>query len=305
MTVKKIIPGLTQIMLTIPRGGFESFINAWLIKDEKRGRTVLIETGPASSVPKLLDDLIALGAGRIDYLVYTHVHMDHSGGAGQFIVSHPETKVIAPMRGRRHLVDPSRLIEGSRATLGDICDAYGMPQPLSEDALVPEDFELNGLEIIETPGHSPHHNSYIYDLDGARILFAGEVGGCCTEISGGGFFIRPATPHKFYYDTAISSLDKMLALSDIDLICYPHTGCSHKWRELLQAAKEQMTLWKEIISEQPKDVSVEEAVKAVMIKDPRMKLMDMLPEAEKSREKFFIRQSVNGYLGYIRSLENS
>lgn len=300
MTIKEIIPGLTQITLTIPRGGFESFVNSWLIEDVKRGRVVLMETGPAASVPKLADDLRTLGVEKIDYLVYTHIHMDHAGGVGQFHVIHPEARIIAPTKGRRHLVDPSKLLQGSRETLGALCDSYGMPQPLPGSALAPEGFAPEGLEIIETPGHSPHHNSYIFELNGRKILFAGEVGGCCTEVSDGKYFIRPATPHKFYYDIAMESLDKLLSLSGIDLICYPHFGCSRRWFELLTDAKAQMALWKDIISALPDDISLDDAVVAVKAQDPRMKLLAALPEAAGRREDFFVRQSVNGYLRYLK-----
>ena len=78
MNTKEILPGLIQIMLPIPRGGFGSFINAWLIKDTARGRTVLMETGPSVAIPQLLKDLDSLGVDKIDYLLYTHVHLDHS-----------------------------------------------------------------------------------------------------------------------------------------------------------------------------------------------------------------------------------
>ncbi len=138
-----------------------------------------METGPASSVPQLIEDLKQMSAGEPDYLLYTHIHLDHSGGAGQFHQKFPGTKIIAPLKGRPHLIDPERLIQGSRENLGDLCDVYGMPIPLPEEALADPNIELDGLEIIDTPGHAPHHSSYLYDLDGvgyfsrrgSRLLF--------------------------------------------------------------------------------------------------------------------------------------
>ena len=55
---------------------------------------------------------------------------DHAGGAGHFIRRHPYTKVLAPAKGRPHLVDPSKLIAGSRTSLGSLCDVYGEPLPV-------------------------------------------------------------------------------------------------------------------------------------------------------------------------------
>lgn len=299
MNTKEILPGLFQIMLPIPRGGFGSFINAWLIKDTARGRTVLMETGPSVAIPRLVKDLDSLGVDKIDYLLYTHVHLDHSGGAAQFCRSFPEAKVIAPARGRPHLIDPEKLIQGSRSNLGDLCDVYGMPEPLTENFFAHDGIKLDGLEIIDTPGHSPHHSSYVYDLDGIRILFAGEAGGCYFELPDGSVFMRPATPHKFYYETAMESLDKLIALGDIDLICYPHSGCSRKSKDLLMTAKTQMRLWLDIITSLGEGACTEEGVAAVKKADPVLALLEKLPEADRKREEFFLCQSVDGYIGYI------
>ena len=300
MNTKEIIKGLTEIILPVPRGGFESFIIGWHIDDKTRGRTILMETGPASSVPQLIEDLKQMNAGEPDYLLYTHIHLDHSGGAGQFHQKFPGTKIIAPLKGRPHLVDPERLIQGSRENLGDLCDVYGMPIPLPEEALADPNIELDGLKIIDTPGHAPHHSSYLYDLDGVRILFPGESAGCYFELPDGSVFMRPATPHKFFYETAMGSLQKLIDLGDADLICYPHSGCSRDPKGLLVMAKEQMAFWKDIISALPAGAGTEDGVKALLKHDPALAQIGKLPEKDREREAFFLRQSVDGYLGYVR-----
>ncbi len=300
MNTKEVIKGLTEIILPVPRGGFESFIIGWHIDDKTRGRSILMETGPASSVPQLIEDLKQMSAGEPDYLLYTHIHLDHSGGAGQFHQKFPGTKIIAPLKGRPHLIDPERLIQGSRENLGDLCDVYGMPIPLPEEALADPDIELDGLEIIDTPGHAPHHSSYLYDLDGVRILFPGEAAGCYFELPDGSIFMRPATPHKFYYETAMASLQKLIDLGDVDLICYPHSGCSRDPKGLLEMAASQMAFWKDIISALPADAGTEDGVKALLKNDPALAQIDKLPEKDREREAFFLRQSVDGYLGYVR-----
>lgn len=300
MNTKEIIKGLTEIILPVPRGGFESFIIGWHIDDRARERTVLMETGPASSVPQLVKDLEHINSGEPDYLLYTHIHLDHSGGAGQFHQKFPGTKIIAPLKGRPHLVDPTRLVEGSRENLGDLCDVYGMPIPLPEEALADPDIELDGLKIIDTPGHAPFHSSYLYELDGTRILFPGEAAGCYFELDDGSIFMRPATPHKFYYETAMASLQKLIDLGDVDLICYPHSGCSRDPRGLLEMAASQMAFWKDIISALPADSGTEDGVEALLKNDPALAQIDKLPEKDREREAFFLRQSVDGYLGYVR-----
>lgn len=300
MACSELFHGFYKINLPIPRGGFESFLDGWLIEDDVRGQNILVETGPSSAVPELIRSLGELGAPRIDYLIYTHIHLDHAGGAGLFIKSHPDTKVLAPSKGRAHLVDPSRLVEGSRATLGDLCDVYGETLPVPARNMMTDGAQIPGLTVIDTPGHAPHHSSYIYELGPRRILFAGEAAGCWFRLDDGSYFTRPATPHKFYYDTSMASLEKLLAQTDVDIVCFPHSGWLTDARAAFERAKKQMELWLAILSELPLDASREEAVSLILEKDPSMQSIDRLPENVKKRELFFIGQSANGYMGWIK-----
>ncbi|MPN10817.1 hypothetical protein SDC9_158114 [bioreactor metagenome] len=153
--------------------------------------------------------------------------------------------------------------------------------------------------MIDTPGHAPHHSSYIYELDGFRILFAGEAAGCWFRLDDGGCFMRPATPHKFFYDTAMASLNKLLSLQDIDLVCFPHSGYLKDARAVFEAARNQMALWLEILSSLPEKASPEAAVSALKAQDPMLAKLEKMPEMAGKREEFFIGQSAKGYLGWI------
>ena len=300
MACSELFPGFYKINLPIPRGGFESFLDGWLIKDDARCQNILVETGPATAVPELLRSLERLGRPRIDYLIYTHIHLDHAGGAGLFIKSHPDTRVLALERGRPHLIDPSKLLAGSRATLGELCDAYGEVLPVPAEQMITDDEEIKGLTVIDTPGHAPHHSSYIYELGGRRILFAGEAAGCWFRLEDGSYFTRPATPHKFFYDTSMASLDKLFALKDIDIVCFPHSGWLTDARAAFLRAKGQMELWLEILSVLPQNAEREDAIALILEKDPVMKKLGDMPENVRKRELFFIGQSANGYLGWLR-----
>ncbi len=300
MVCTELFHGFYRISLPIPRGGFESFLDGWLIMDEARGRNVLMETGPASAAPELFMRLEEFGSPRIDYLLYTHIHLDHAGGAGHFIARSPNTKVLAPAKGRPHLIDPARLAAGSRASLGGLCDVYGEPLPVPAENMLNSDLEISGLTVIDTPGHAPHHSSYIYELDGRRILFAGEAAGCWFRLEDGSYFTRPATPHKFFYDAAMDSLGKLMALDDIDLVCFPHSGWLTDRTSAFERAKAQMELWLSLLSELPPEAGRAEAVELLLRRDPVMSKLKELPEAVRKREKFFIGQSADGYLGWIR-----
>lgn len=299
MAAVEILPGFFKIGLPIPRGGFESFIDGWFIKDRERGQTILIETGPASAVPKLLESLREMDIQKIDYLIYTHIHLDHAGGVGHFMKQFPDTKVLAPEKGRKHLVDPSRLIAGSRSSLGSLCDTYGEPLPIPAGCLLDGPGQIKGLTVVDTPGHAPHHSSYIYELNGKRILFIGEAAGCWFRLPDGSCFMRPATPHKFFYDTEMESLNKLLDLKNIDIACFPHSGCTQHSHEVMERAKAQLELWLKTAEALPAGAGPEEMVQSLTEADPMMKKLEELPENVRRREEYFIRQSSKGFLGWV------
>lgn len=302
MGFKEIIPGLTEMDVHIERDGFDSFLSAWLIRDKARGQTILADMGPASSIPKLCADLKGLGAGRIDYLIFTHIHLDHSGGVGQFHEQYPDTKIIAPQGARAHLIAPDKLFEASLAALGaSLVGSYGKPLPLPSSAFTKE--MPDGLTEIPTPGHAPFHNAYLYEMGGKRILFPGEAAGFFCKLPDGGVYQRPATPHKFFYDTAMESIDRLLSVGGVDIICYPHYGCAvgAEAESALKNAKNQLMLWKKVISAFSADESFEKIFAALCEEDGLLRGGAKLKEtgAGAERERFFIWQSIRGFMGYI------
>jgi glyoxylase-like metal-dependent hydrolase (beta-lactamase superfamily II) len=86
----------------------------------EHGRAAFVDTGPNSAVPRLLSALEAHGLDRdaVDYVIPTHVHLDHAGGAGLLMQELPRAKLVVHPRGARHLSDPSVLLEGVRAVYG-------------------------------------------------------------------------------------------------------------------------------------------------------------------------------------------
>jgi glyoxylase-like metal-dependent hydrolase (beta-lactamase superfamily II) len=153
--------------------GRSQVICAWLVGD------VLIDPGPSSSIPALLDGL----AGTVPRVIaLTHIHLDHAGAAGSLVERWPDVRVWVHERGARHLIDPSRLLDSATRLYGDDMERlWGevLPVPADNVTVLHGGERLDGLEVAYTPGHASHHVCY-WHPDSATA-FVGDVGGVRIE----------------------------------------------------------------------------------------------------------------------------
>ena len=259
--------------------------------------TLLLDPGPSSTIPYLVELLEEQGVDVIDFVLLTHVHIDHSGGIGDLISLFPGAKVISHPRSFKHLIDPGKLWAGSLEVLGDLANRYGPIRPIPEKALLQTSPGIvPGLSVIDTPGHSSHHQSYLYTDRGTKLLFAGEAAGVYL----GDNYIRPATPPRFFFDVAYESLQKLISLEPT-IICYGHYGFTDDPTWLEKAAL-QMVLWRQVldkaITEQP-DINAEQALVLLEQHDPYLKRRHRFDDQVASRERCFLENSVRGFLQYL------
>src|SRR6516165_9466470 len=194
---------------------------AHLIVDD--GRAAFVDVGTNSSVPYLLAALDELGIARaaVDYLLLTHVHLDHAGGAGVLMQELPNARAVLHPRGAPHMTDPTRLIAGAEAVYGEerFRRMYGqlVPIPAARVRVVAdgERVTLGGrtLELLHAPGHAQHH--YVV-VDAAHAsIFSGDTFGISYRAldTARGAFITPSTvPTQFDPGQHIASIDRMLRL---------------------------------------------------------------------------------------------
>jgi glyoxylase-like metal-dependent hydrolase (beta-lactamase superfamily II) len=171
-------------------------------------RAAIVDTGPNSAVPLVLAALAELGIERdaVEYLFLTHVHLDHAGGAGALMRELPRATAVIHPRGAPHMIDPSKLIAGTRAVYGDEAYArlYGEILPITRERLViaqdGQRFELAGraFECVHTPGHALHHQAIVDH--GATSIFTGDTFGLSyreLDSARGPWIIPTTTPTQF------------------------------------------------------------------------------------------------------------
>jgi glyoxylase-like metal-dependent hydrolase (beta-lactamase superfamily II) len=198
------------------------FDAAYLVVEN--GRAAFIDAGTNHSVPRLLAALGALGldADAVDWVIATHVHLDHAGGVGLLMRNLPQARLVVHPRGARHLIDPARLVKSATTVYGaeEIERSYGTIVPVAAQRVLKSadgmTIELAGrsLLFLDTPGHAMHHHC-IWDAR-SRSLFTGDTFGLSYREfdTGRGPWIMPTTtPMQFQPEALRRSIARMLAFA--------------------------------------------------------------------------------------------
>ena len=285
---------LIEIKQKLP--GFNQFIGSWFYRGDIN---FVVDVGPANSVFRLIEALTEMKVETIDYVLLTHIHIDHAGGLARFLAHFPMATVICHEKGIRHLVAPEKLWEGSAKVLGEIAEIYGRLSPVEENYFISQNDTLNkDIVVIETPGHAPHHLSFVYN----GKLFVGEAGGNYLNIRGKDY-LRPATPPRFHLTTFLDSIEKLIQLEDMP-ICYAHFGKADSSHEMLKRNRDQILNWEKIIRKEllsdANDI-VERCVESLLSDDPELNAFQHMESNVQKRELFFIQNSIKGFLQYLES----
>lgn len=199
----------------------DDFGAAYLVTEA--GRAAFIDCGTGLSVPAMLAALTRVGftPEQVDWLIVTHVHLDHAGGAGLLMQQLPNAQLVVHPRGAPHMIDPARLIAGATEVYGaeEIARSYGpiLPVP-AERVVIAEDgyhVDLAGRQLlcIDTPGHARHHLC-VWD-ERSRSAFTGDTFGLSyreLDSDQGAFVVPTSSPVQFDPEPLKHSIGRLLAL---------------------------------------------------------------------------------------------
>jgi glyoxylase-like metal-dependent hydrolase (beta-lactamase superfamily II) len=198
----------------------DHFDAAWLVVN--KGRGAFIDTGTHFALPRLLGALesLDLTPDVVDWVIPTHVHLDHAGGVGSLMQHLPQARLLVHPRGERHMVDPSALWAGATAVYGEaeMARSYGVVHPVPAARVQVShdgqrlDWAGRGLELIDTPGHARHHHC-IWDPQ-TRGWFTGDTFGLSYrefDSPRGAWILPTSTPVQFEPEALQASIARLLA----------------------------------------------------------------------------------------------
>ncbi len=188
------------------------------------GHVALFDTGTRHSVPGVLAALRELGLGpeAVEWILASHVHLDHAGGAGALLAMCPNARLVVHPKGARHLIDPAKLVAGTQAVYGEQAfrTLYGEVTPAPAERVIEAadghtiDFHGRTLRFLDTPGHARHH--YCMHDSASNAIFTGDTFGISYrefDVDGRPFIFPTTTPVQFEPEALHASIDRLMALA--------------------------------------------------------------------------------------------
>ncbi|WP_276246246.1 MBL fold metallo-hydrolase [Haladaptatus sp. YSMS36] len=256
-------------------------------------RPAIVDAGIGTRYENILDALDELDIARedVEYILPTHIHLDHAGGAGYLAEELPNATVGVHEIGAPHLVDPTRLVEGTKQAVGDAWEFYAEPKPVPEDRIR----ELTDSDVIDlgnhtigvhhAPGHAPHQ--VIFHDPRNDAVFTADAAGIYHQDADRVLITSP--PPNFDLEQCIADVKLIDALQPSTLL-YAHYGPAEADTRLEDYAK-LLNEWVEQIALAKDELGDDEAVIAHFLDATDL---DELWGERKARDE--VSMNVNGVL---------
>ncbi|MDR7587038.1 MAG: MBL fold metallo-hydrolase [Armatimonadota bacterium] len=279
-------------------------VGAYLVLGD---RPALIETGPASTLPHLLEGIREAGVdpSRLQAAAVTHIHLDHAGGAGALARLIPHLEVYVHPVGAPHLADPTRLVASAARLYGEaLADLFGEIAPVPAGRLHPladgETVVLGSRTLVarDTPGHARHHHVFWDPATGD--LFTGDVAGVALP---GSRYVRAPTPPP---DLDVPAWERSLALirslrpRRLLLTHFgPHGDVEDLLDRLAESLHRHVELVRRLLAEGAGEDAIVDAVRAAARDEIARR--DGADAVARHEVIMPVRQSVLGLIRYIRT----
>jgi len=290
--VQQVAEGTYRVEAQIP--GLNTVFSFYFINDD--GVAALIEPGPAALIPTIQTALKNAGIDNLRYIIPTHIHLDHGSAIGRLSQLYPKAKVIVNSRAVKHVIDPTKLITGTKMAFGDdYADTYGKILPVAEEqVMVVNDNDRltlgsHELVFINTPGHAPHHIS-IFDVK-ISGLFCGEALGLIYA-EGTPPLPAVAAP-SLDIDTYVANMERLRALNP-RLLLYSHGGMGTDVENLITSAVQNTRIIGDVILGHLKDGKSEEAIISATGDYIRERFGVVMDD-------FDLASNVRGYIHYFKN----
>ncbi len=260
-------------------GGIPDFTAVYAVTGSEG--IALIDTAVSSSAKSILAGLrfLELDADDVRYVVITHLHLDHAGGAGFLLPVLQKATVVVDELAVPHLAEPHRLMESARRALGKFAPLYGDLEPIPRDRMLVASegmtLELGGrsLSLLYCPGHARTHWCSVDSATGA--LFSGDALGVYLRSSE---MVFPVTPLP---DFDAGEMRKTLGrLRDLDAPAtyFPHFGKGGSSRKMAQDSLEALEVMIDIIRQglsegQERSLIVEHVLERFPAKEERERML--------------------------------
>ncbi|MFC1899152.1 MBL fold metallo-hydrolase [Chloroflexota bacterium] len=288
-------------LYSIPEYGATYFLD--------EAKKALIDVGPSTSSQSVLKGIRDLGfkPEDIKYIIVTHIHFDHAGGAGILMKEMPQAKLVVHSRGARHMINPERLLKSMWKTLGEEgITRNGEITPVrAEQVMAVKDNDCiklskeQVLTVIDAPGHAPHELCFYESRNGG--IFSGDAAG---NFSGEGI-IEPLTPQpSFNLEKSIATLERLMALN-ANLIYFGHFGISDKVNKNLKLVIDKLKNHNDIIAASAENDFKQAAEKIIAQDRESMKpLRENMKPLYEHLTDVIMPVSVLGHIDYYKKAHN-
>lgn len=259
-------------------------------------RPAIVDSGIGTEYERVLDAMERVGVAPADLelVALTHVHLDHAGGAGFLAEACPNATVAVHESGARHLVDPDRLVAGTKAAVGEQWQHYTEPEPVPEDRIreLTDGDELDlgdrRFRVHHAPGHAPHQ--VVFENPAESTVFTGDAAG--IYVPGHDAVIETTPPSNFDLEQCLEDTRTIAAL-DPSVLCYGHFGAARADGRLA-GYRETLREWVDRVAETRSELGDDEALADHFAAETD--LVDVWGEQKARAEA---RLNVRGVCGYL------